>query len=72
VGATERNFHGEKRRNDTHFSTTDPGRSLFAKVGKGGQTLPHGHLMMENRNGLIVDARLTEPTAQQSARPRST
>jgi hypothetical protein len=39
----ERNFHGEKRRNDTHSSTTDPDARLFRKgAGKGGQTLSHG------------------------------
>src|SRR5450432_3081535 len=38
----ERNFHGEKRRNDTHFSTTDPDARLFRKGAGKGQTLPHG------------------------------
>src|SRR6267142_1389382 len=57
----ERNFHGEKRRNDTHFSTTDPDARLFRKgAGKEAKLCHMGHLMMENRNGLIVDARLTE------------
>jgi transposase len=81
---TERNFHGEKRRNDTHFSTTDPDARLFRKgAGKEAKLCHMGHLMMENRNGLIVDARLTEAngTAERStaldmvednARPGST
>ena len=57
----ERNFHGEKRRNDTHPSTTDPDARLFRKgAGKEAKLCHMGHLMMENRNGLIVDARLTE------------
>jgi len=57
----ERNFHGEKRRNDTHSSTTDPDARLFRKgAGKEAKLCHMGHLMMENRNGLIVDARLTE------------
>jgi transposase len=57
----ERNFHGEKRKNDTHFSTTDPDARLFRKgAGKEAKLCHMGHLMMENRNGLIVDARLTE------------
>ena len=65
----ERNFHGEKRRNDTHFSTTDPDARLFRKgAGKEAKLCHMGHLMMENRNGLIVDARLTEAngTAERS------
>lgn len=57
----ERDFHGEKRNNDTHFSTTDPDARLFRKgAGKEAKLCHMGHLMTENRNGLIVDARLTE------------
>src|SRR5436853_1932775 len=57
----ERDFHGEKRRNDTHASTTDPDARLFRKgAGKEAKLCHMGHLMMENRNGLVVDARLTE------------
>jgi transposase len=57
----ERNFHGEKRRNDTHSSTTDPDAKLFRKgAGKEAKLCHMGHLMTENRNGLIIDARLTE------------
>jgi transposase len=57
----ERDFHGEKRKNDTHSSTTDPDARLFRKgAGKEAKLCHLGHLMMENRNGLIVDARLTE------------
>ena len=57
----ERDFHGEKRCNDTHSSTTDPDARLFRKgAGKEAKLAHMGHLMMENRNGLIVDARLTE------------
>jgi transposase len=56
-----RDFHGEKRANATHFSTTDPDARLFRKsAGKEAKLAHMGHLMMENRNGLIVDARLTE------------
>ena len=56
----ERDFHGEKRRNDTHRSTTDPDARLFRKgAGKEAKLCHMGHLMTENRNGLIVDARLT-------------
>jgi transposase len=57
----ERDFHGEKRKNDTHCSTTDPDARLFRKgAGKDAKLCHMGHLMMENRNGLIVDARSTE------------
>ena len=65
----ERNFHGEKRKNDTDFSTTDPDARLFRKgAGKEAKLCHMGHLMTENRNGLIVDARLTEAngTAERS------
>jgi transposase len=56
----ERDFHGEKRKNDTHSSTTDPDARLFRKgAGKEAKLAHMGHLMTENRNGLIVDARLT-------------
>lgn len=57
----ERDFHGEKRRNDTHSSTTAPDARLFRKAaGKEAKLCYMGHLMTENRNSLIVDARLTE------------
>ena len=57
----ERDFHGEKRKNATHSSTTDPDARLFRKgAGKEAKLCHMGHLMTENRNGLIVDARLTE------------
>jgi hypothetical protein len=70
---TERDFHGEKRRNDTHSSTTDPDARPFRKAaGKEAKLCYMGHLMMENRNSLIVDARLTRPTARLSVPPRST
>src|SRR5207237_3540709 len=57
----ERDFHGEKRRNDTQSSTADPDARLFRKgAGKEAKLCHMGHLMTENRNALIVDARLTE------------
>lgn len=51
------NFHGEKRSNETHRSTTDP-ESLLARKGHGKEAkLSYsGHLLVENKNGLIVDA----------------
>lgn len=66
----ERDFHGEKRKNDTHASTTDPDARLFRKgKGKEAKLCHMGHILTENRNGLIVDARLTEAngTAERSA-----
>jgi transposase len=59
----ERDFHGEKRSNATHASTTDPDARLYRK-GRGQEAkLCHmGHLLMENRNGLIVDALVTPAT----------
>jgi transposase len=55
----ERDFHGERRRNATHASTTDPDARLFRKGrGKEAKLCHMGHLLMENRNGLIVDALL--------------
>ena len=54
----ERDFHGEKRTNDTHASTTDPEARLFRKGrGKEAKLCFMGHLLMENRHGLIVDGR---------------
>jgi len=56
-------FHGETRRNDTHSSTTDPD-ALLARKGKGKEAkLSYaGHVLMENRNGLVVDAMVTQAT----------
>ena len=52
-----RDFHGERRRNDTHTSITDPDARLFRKgSGKEARLCFIGHALMENRNGLIVDA----------------
>jgi transposase len=59
----ERDFHGEKRSNATHVSTTDPDAKLFRKGrGKEAKLCHMGHLLMENRHGLIVDATLTPAT----------
>jgi transposase len=52
-----RNFHGEQRRNDTHASTTDPDAKLYKRTQYGEARLAYlGHLLVENRHGLIVDA----------------
>ena len=56
----ERDFHGERRSNDTHASTTDPEARLVRKgKGKEAKLAYAGHLLTENRHGLIVDACLT-------------
>ena len=56
----ERDFRGEKRSNDTHASTTDPDARLARKsAGHEAKLAYTGHLLMENRHGLVVDARLT-------------
>jgi transposase len=54
------NFHGQKRSNDTHASTTDPEAKLYRKgQGKETRLCFIGHGLMENRHGLLVDACLT-------------
>jgi transposase len=54
-------FHGEKRKNETHASTTDPDARLFKKSKGGEAKLSYlGHVLMENRNGLLVQTFLTE------------
>jgi transposase len=53
----ERDFHGERRTNDTHASSTDPDARLYRKGrGKEAKLSFMGHALMENRNGLIVGA----------------
>jgi hypothetical protein len=56
----EADFHGQKRSNDTHASTTGPDARLYRK-GKGKETKLCfiGHGLMENRRGLLIDACLT-------------
>jgi transposase len=57
----EADFHGEKRSNDTHASTSDPEAKLYRKgPGKEAKLCFMGHALMENRNGLVVDACLTQ------------
>jgi transposase len=63
-------YKGQKRKNDTHESKTDPDARLCRKSQRTGAQLGYmGHALMENRNGLVVDVRVThavgkaEPTA---------
>jgi len=56
-------FHGEKRLNQTHASATDPEARLFKKAkGKEAKLCFMGHVLMENRHGLVVLPRLTAAT----------
>ena len=59
----ERDFHGEKRSNETHASTTDPDARLYRKSSGQSSTLCHmGHVATENRNGLVVATEMTQAT----------
>lgn len=64
------NFHGEQRRNDTHESTSDPEAKLARKgPGKEAKLSYCGNLLVENGNGLIVEAEVLEAngTAEREA-----
>src|SRR5512146_1272470 len=64
------NFHGEKRSNRTHASTTDPEAQMARKgEGKEAKLSYSGNLLVENRNGLIVNAEvfLANGTAERDA-----
>jgi hypothetical protein len=73
----EADFHGQKRSNETHASTTDPDARLY-RNGKGKETKLCfiGRGLMENRHGMLVDACLTladghaERVAAPSGSPR--
>lgn len=55
------NYRGERRGNATHRSVTDPEARLMRKgLGKEARLTHGGHLLMENRNGLVVDVRVSE------------
>src|SRR5918996_3149443 len=55
-----RNFRGEERKNDTHASTTDSDARLYRRSNQAESRLAYlGHLLIENRHGLIVDAMAT-------------
>jgi len=59
----ERDFHGETRSNQTHASSTDPDARLYKKSPGSAAKLCHmGHVVMENRNGLVVAAEMTPAT----------
>ena len=55
------NFRGQPRKNDTHASTTDPDAKLYRKSNGAEARLAYlGHLLIENRHGLIMDAMATQ------------
>jgi transposase len=62
-GNRERDFHGEKRTNATHQSTTDPDARLYKKSAGSEAKLAYlGHLLTENRHGLLVKTHVTQAT----------
>jgi hypothetical protein len=59
----ERDFHGQKRSNETHASTTGPDARLYKKAdGQPSRLCYMEHVLMENRHGLAVEATLTHAT----------
>src|SRR6267378_440149 len=59
----ERDFHGEKRSNESHRSTTDPEARLYKKGdGQPAKLCYIGHALMENRHGLVVGGGVTLAT----------
>jgi Transposase domain (DUF772) len=71
----ERDFHGEKRSNETHASTTDRDARLYRKgPGQPAKLAYLGHVFMENRHALVVDTRLSNLDGSPNSqlyRPRS-
>jgi hypothetical protein len=58
-------FHGEKRSNETHVSTTDPEARLYKKSAGSEAKLSYlGPVLAENRNGLVVETRVTKATGK--------
>jgi transposase len=56
-----RNFRGQERKNDTHASKTDPDARLYRRSNNAESRLAYlGHLLIENRHGLIADAMATQ------------
>jgi transposase len=61
-------FHGERRTNATHQSTTDPEARLARKgPGKEARLCYTGHVQMDNRHGLVVNTRLTQVSGSAEA-----
>ena len=65
------NFHGQKRKNDTHASTSDPDSRLYRKAaGREAKLCYMGHATMENRHGLAVAGWSRGPMAPPNVVPR--
>ena len=63
AGNADVDFRGAPRSNATHESTTDPEARLFKKAkGQEAKLAYLGHVLMENRHGLVVDTRVTQAT----------
>jgi len=60
---SEVDFRGQRRSNETHYSTTDPD-ALLARKGNGREAKLSlaGHILMENRSGMVVDVEVTRAT----------
>jgi hypothetical protein len=57
----EGGFRGQRRANETHQSTTDPQARLYRKSHSAEAKLSYlGHVLMENRNGLVVGCMATQ------------
>jgi len=60
-GGDGSDFHGQRRKSDTHQSTTDPEAKLYRKAdGREAKLCYMGHALMENRNGLAVGGTVTQ------------
>src|SRR2546429_7455355 len=67
------NFHGQRRKNDTHASTTDPDSRLYRKAaGREAKLSYMGHATMENRHGLAVAGMVTLATGTAERRASET
>jgi transposase len=67
------NFHGQKRKNDTHASTTDPDSRLYRKAaGREAKLSYMGHAVMENRHGLAVAGMVTHANGTAERRASET
>src|SRR4029453_2051078 len=66
------NFHGEKRKNDTHASTTDPDALLYRKgQGKEAKLAYLGHVLLDNRHGLVANVCATAATGGRVGTPEA-
>jgi hypothetical protein len=67
------NFHGQKRKNDTHASTSDPDSRLYRKAaGREARLCYMGHTTMENRHGLAVAGTVTHANGTAERRASET